>query len=81
MLAAGVVVVGIVLLAVTIRADLGAWWLVPVALLLGVQLAGLRLLWTRRGTAAGEEGTGRARDGSPPRRGHGQVTYRVDREL
>jgi hypothetical protein len=64
--AAGLVVVGVLTLAVTIRGDLGAWWLVPVALLVGVQVAGLRLLWTRDG---------------PRRRGRRHVAYGGAREL
>lgn len=64
--AAGLVVIGVLTFAVTIRGDLGAWWLVPVALLVGIQVAGLRLLWTRDG---------------PRRRGRRHVAYGGAREL
>jgi hypothetical protein len=44
-LAAVAVAVG--LLALTITRDLGAWWLLPVAFLVVVQVVGLGLLWIR----------------------------------
>ncbi|HEX2072500.1 MAG TPA: hypothetical protein VHF92_01845 [Geodermatophilus sp.] len=51
-LALALMVLGLAGLAVTIRFDLGAWYLVPVALLVGIQVVGLRLLWVRAGTAS-----------------------------
>ncbi|WP_448626776.1 hypothetical protein [Geodermatophilus sp. URMC 64] len=41
------VVVGVGLLWLTITRDLGAWWLLPVAFLVGVQVVGLGLMWSR----------------------------------
>ncbi len=51
-LALALLVLGLAGLAVTIRYDLGAWYLVPVALLVGIQVVGLRLLWVRARTAS-----------------------------
>ncbi len=52
-LALALVVLGLAALAVTIRFDLGAWYLVPVALLVGIQIVGLRLLWVRARPTSG----------------------------
>ncbi|SCF27838.1 hypothetical protein GA0074695_5090 [Micromonospora viridifaciens] len=54
-LAAGLALVGVVLLAVTIRADLGLWWLLPVAMLVAAQLMALASI-ARRPTGGGAGG-------------------------
>lgn len=54
--AASFVVIAVALLVVTIGHDLGWTWIVPVALLLGVQLVGLRLVWVNASAAPQDSG-------------------------
>ncbi|MEU5724487.1 hypothetical protein ABZ783_22025 [Micromonospora sp. NPDC047738] len=56
-LAAGLALVGVALLAVTIRADLGLWWLLAVTLLVAAQLFALASI-ARRSRGGGGDASG-----------------------